>query len=116
MSAGIRLHIRFDVDAEHAAGFERLVRSSYLPALARRPGFADARLLRAYPPAALAEIGGADGGFGYVLEFGFATEAARLAWAASAEHDPLWAAAEALSRRQSWCGYDDVTNDEEETR
>jgi heme-degrading monooxygenase HmoA len=102
----IAFRIRFAVRDGIDEDFVEMIQSRYRPGLERQPGFLGSRLLRTYDDGVAEEIGATTDGVDYVLEFEFESEADRVAWVASPEHDPLWQAAVSMTDSQRWCGFD----------
>jgi hypothetical protein len=102
----ILFQIYFEVSEERRGDFERAYAEVFQPALSRQKGFQNARLLRLYPKAQIAEIEGEPTEFNYQINFVFDTEQSRRKWAVSADHDMAWPEISATATRAVWRGYD----------
>jgi heme-degrading monooxygenase HmoA len=102
----ILFQLLFEVPDTKRTEFEETYATVFLPALSRQQGFQNARLLRLYPPATVAEIGAAPTEHNYQINFVFESEQARRKWAASADHDVAWPRLSAIATKAVWRGYD----------
>jgi heme-degrading monooxygenase HmoA len=93
----IELHIALEPLPGSEADVEALYRAEYVPAISVQPGFLRATLLKKRD--ALRE---------YEIDIAFESEALRLRWAASPEHQAAWPRLVALCGRISWTGFDTV--------
>ncbi len=96
----------FAVMDEQETAFREMYGDLYAPLLARQRGYLGSSLSRSYPTAYQAELGGTDHGLNLLMTLDFASEADRLAWVASPEHERAWTAATGLSSAQAYGGYD----------
>lgn len=104
----IQFTIDFAVESSEEALFEAMYREIYLVALGKQAGFKGSSLLRLYSPEVLAEIGAATSLYNYRMTLAFESEAARLRWVSSREHDEAWRSATALATMYTYTGYDVV--------
>jgi heme-degrading monooxygenase HmoA len=103
----ITLQMKFVVASENRPAFEEMIAGIYGPALERQDGFVNHRLLRQWTEAERDAIAATAGDrYDYQFEFTFATEEQRIRWAASADHDVAFAAANALADAIVHNGYD----------
>jgi heme-degrading monooxygenase HmoA len=107
----MQLQIYFEVAAEGAEDFERMYTESYVPALQKQQGYLASTLLRVFAQEAAEEIQAAPTEFNYQMELVFDSEANRLQWVASPEHQAIWPVAAAMARTVAWRGYDVVGSD-----
>jgi heme-degrading monooxygenase HmoA len=102
----ILFELHFQVDESKRAAFEKAYAESFAPAISKQAGFITLKLLKLYAPAALAEIEASPTEYDYQINFTFQSEAARRAWAVSADHDVAWPGLSALATKFFWRGYD----------
>jgi heme-degrading monooxygenase HmoA len=102
----ILFQLFFEVPDVKRAEFEEVYSTVFLPALSRQKGFQNARLLRLYPPAIVAEIEAAPTEYQYQVNFVFDSEQSRRNWATSPDHDVAWPRISALATKAVWRGYD----------
>lgn len=102
----ILFELHFQVEPEKRSELERAFAQVFAPAISRQPGFGSLKLLRLYAPDVVAEIAASPSEYQYQINFTFESEAARRAWATSADHDLAWPALSALSTKFFWRGYD----------
>ncbi len=103
----VTLQMKFIVAPENHTVFEEMVAEIYAPTLARQDGFVNHRLLRQWSEDARIAIAATAGDrYDYTLEFTFETEAQRITWAASRDHDVAFAAADRVAEAIVHNGYD----------
>ncbi len=105
----ILFQIYFEVADEKRGEFEKAYAEIFEPALRRQQGFQEAKLLRLYPAAQIAEIEGAPSEFNYQFNFVFDTEESRRRWAVCKDHDVAWPKISAIAKKATWRGYDLVS-------
>jgi hypothetical protein len=102
----ILFQLFFEVPDARRAEFEETYATVFLPALSRQQGFQNARFLRLYPPAVVAEIEAAPTEYQYQVNFVFDSEQNRRTWAKSADHDVAWPRISSIATKAVWRGYD----------
>lgn len=102
----IVFELHFQVEPDKEVAFERAFAEIFTPAISRQQGFGNLKLLRQYSPEVSAEIAATSSDYQYQINFTFASEAARRAWATSADHDLAWPRLSALTTKFFWRGYD----------
>jgi hypothetical protein len=108
----ILFQLHFDVADDKVAEFERTYSEVFAPALKRQTGFKNAKLIRVYSPAQVAEIQASPSEFNFQINFVFDSEANRRVWAKSADHDVAWPKLSGIARKAVWRGYDIVATNE----
>jgi hypothetical protein len=102
----ILFQLLFEVSDAKRAEFEEAYATVFLPALSRQQGFQNARFMRLYPPAVVAEIAASPTEYQYQINFVFDSEQSRRKWAASADHDVAWPRISGIATKAVWRGYD----------
>jgi hypothetical protein len=102
----ILFQLYFEVADEKRAEFEKAFVEVFEPALRRQKGFQNARFMRLFSPARVAEIGAAPTEFNYQVNFVFDSEESRRRWATSPDHDVAWPKFSSLAHQSVWRGYD----------
>jgi heme-degrading monooxygenase HmoA len=102
----ISFELHFQVEPAHQAEFEQAYAEVFAPALSKQKGFRSSRLLRSYAPQLTAELEAAATEYQYQVDFTFESEAARRAWATSADHDVAWPKLSRIATKFFWRGYD----------
>jgi heme-degrading monooxygenase HmoA len=102
----ILFELHFQVDQAKRQDFEKAYAEIFAPAISKQRGFGTLKLLRVYAPEQVAEIEASPSEYDYQIDFTFENEAARRAWAKSAEHDVAWPKLSALATKFFWRGYD----------
>jgi hypothetical protein len=93
----IELHIYLEPFDGKEKELESLFRSEFVPAIRIQEGFQRVTLIKKRD--ALRE---------YQINLAFGTEALRLKWVDSKEHQEVWPKIASLCARVSWCGFDTV--------
>ena len=101
----INLQIKCVVPDAKNGEFEKMIVRVYAPALAKQQGFVGYRLLREYSEPERKKIEAFSDGFNFILELIFETEALRIKWVASPEHDPAFEEVKKLANSISHNGY-----------
>ena len=102
----ILFELHFQVDPQKSEEFEQVYARVFAPAISKQKGFESLRLLRLYSPSIVAEIEAAPTEYDYQINFTFESEAARRAWAASADHEEAWPQLSGLATKFFWRGFD----------
>jgi len=107
-----KLQMFFEVEPRNFDAFERNYTDIYVPALRKQVGYMGSKLIRTFPADVLKRIGSPSTKFTYQMELLFDTEAHRVAWTKTPEHDFAWANTSALAKSFQWLGYDVVGMDQ----
>lgn len=91
----IELHVRLEIMEGRGPELEAVYLKEFLPAISRREGFRQVRLLRKR-----------DAPGEYELDIVFSSEALRLKWVDSPEHAAVWPRISGLCRRFAGTGFD----------
>ena len=110
-SGSMLLQIYFKEPAERAAEFEKMFADTYVPALKVQEGYIRSNLLQVFPADVLEKLGAAPTEFNYQMELVFDTEANRLKWVASDEHQAAWPRAKGMADKVAYRGFDVVDDD-----
>ncbi len=102
----ILFELHFQVDEQKRDEFAKAYAQIFAPAISKQRGFQSLKLLRLYSPSAIAEIEASPTEYDYQINFTFESEAARRAWATSADHDVAWPKLSGLTKKFLWRGYD----------
>jgi heme-degrading monooxygenase HmoA len=94
----IELHIYLEPFAGKEKALESLYLKEYVPGIETQEGFRRTTLLKRRD--ALRE---------YQIDIAFETEALRLKWVGSKEHQAVWPKITALCQRAAWAGFDTVS-------
>lgn len=106
------LQMDFVVEKKNAAAFEKMYTSIYVPAMRKQVGYLESKLIRIYPAATEKKIEGETTNYNYQLQLSFDTEANRMKWVHSVEHQKTaWPAAVKLAKTFKWRGYDVIGDD-----
>jgi mannose-6-phosphate isomerase-like protein (cupin superfamily) len=106
------LQMDFVVTKANAAAFEKMYTSIYVPAMRKQVGYLESKLVRIYPAATEKKIEGETTNYNYQLQLSFDTEANRMKWVHSVEHQKTaWPAATKLAKSYKWRGYDVIGDD-----
>lgn len=94
----IQLHIYLDVLPGKEQALEQTYRNAYVPAIVVQDGFVSTALIKTMNAIRR-----------YQIDIAFETEAQRLTWVASPEHQTSWPEVDALCHTVSWQGFDVIT-------
>jgi heme-degrading monooxygenase HmoA len=101
----INLQIKYVVSSANVSAFETMIGTIYSQALAKQQGFAGYRLLREYSEEERRKIDASSDGYNFILELIFESEALRIKWVESPEHDPAFEQAKTLAHPITHNGY-----------
>ena len=104
----ILFQLHFEVAEDRCQEFERTYAEVFAPAVSRRDGFVNSKLIRFYSPQQTQEIEASITEYNYQVNFVFESEALRRRWAASKDHDVVWPKLRDIARKFLWRGYDVV--------
>jgi len=107
------LQMDFVVTKENAEAFEKLYYSIYVPAMTVQQGYLGSKLLRIYPENTAKQIQAEPTVHNYQIQISFDTEANRMKWVQSKQHQIAWPAATALAKEYKWRGYDVLGDDDQ---
>jgi heme-degrading monooxygenase HmoA len=102
----ILFELHFQVEPQKQAEFESAFAEVFAPAISKQKGFQSLKLLRLFAPEVIAEIEASPTEYQYQINFTFESEAARRAWATSADHDVAWPKLSGITKKFFWRGYD----------
>ena len=107
------LQMDFVVAKENAEAFEKMYRSSYVPAMLVQKGYLGSKCLRLFPEDLSKEIEAEPTTYNYQIQMSFDTDENRRKWVASSQHQIAWPAASGLAKEYKWRGYY-VTGDDDQ--
>ena len=107
-----KLQMFFEVEPKNFEAFEKNYIDVYVPALRPQVGYLGSRLIRTFPADVLKSIGSPETKFTFQMELLFDTEANRVLWTKTKEHDYAWPKTAALAKSFQWFGYDVVGMDQ----
>jgi mannose-6-phosphate isomerase-like protein (cupin superfamily) len=107
-----KLQMFFEVEPKDFEAFEKNYIDVYVPALRKQVGYMGSRLIRTFPADVLKRIGSPETKFTFQMELLFDTEANRVKWTRTKEHDEAWPKTAAFAKSYQWFGYDVVGMDQ----
>ncbi|HLN20531.1 MAG TPA: cupin domain-containing protein [Bacteroidales bacterium] len=102
----MKLQMFFEVLPENYEAFEKNYIDVYVPALRKQEGYLGSKLIRKFPDNVIKQIGGAQTKYTFEMELMFDTEANRVKWTKTPEHDVAWAKTISYAKSYEWIGYD----------